>query len=350
MNNKKAQKWQNRFSKAEDAQRQLFKRVSKYYDIMYSVQNTDNVAPWRSKVYIPILASKAWDLIARLSNVTPYFQTKVEDIEFEESVPEIDPMTGEEVVAEQSFKIPEATLDRQKRLDAKLKKDYTNSDEPMKLKVADTLMDAVVAGTGWAKVSWEVKEKQQYSKQIDDDGMVMNPDKDVSDSTEYGCNSFDPQNFFNVFVSPNVPSWGKANYIIVRSYKPFDDLRSDSKYDLSKLYGQTDTANFSTDNNARNRVVNEQTLLMNDDSVETATIYECYERRGHKIFLTTYALGGDGGKNWIEIRPESKKYWHKYFPIVPFYIRKKSFSPFGESLFENNATLVAALTTYSTTT
>lgn len=326
MNNKKAQKWMDRFSKAEDAQRELFKRVSKYYDIMYAIQNTDNVAPWRAKVYIPILASKAWDLIARLSNVTPYFQTKVDEIELDEL----------------GFRVPEKVKKRQQRLDAKLKKDYLNADEPIKLKVADTLMDAVIAGTGWAKVSWEYKDKQTYSKMTDDDGMVINPDKDSKETKEYGCNSFDPQNFFNVFVSPNVPSWAKANYIIVRSYKPFDDLRNDPKYELNKLHSKPDTTEFSTDNNARNRIVNAQTLLMNDDTVETATIYECYERRGNKIFLTTYALGGSGQKQWIEIRGESQKYWHKYFPIVPFYIRKKSFSVFGESLFENNATLQAA--------
>jgi hypothetical protein len=64
---KRAELWQTRFTRAENNQEALFKKVSKYYDIMYAIQNTDNVAPWRAKIFVPVMASKAWDLIARLS-------------------------------------------------------------------------------------------------------------------------------------------------------------------------------------------------------------------------------------------------------------------------------------------
>lgn len=326
--NKKAETWKTRFEKAELAQKRLFDRTSKYYDIMYAVQNTTDMAPWRAKVFIPILASKAWDLIARLSGVVPYFQTKVNDIELDEN--------GE-------LKVPDAVKSQQRRLDAKLRKDYLDADEPIKLKVSDTLIDAVVAGTGWAKVSWELKTKEVYSKQIDEEnGMVVNPGQDFKDTKEYGCNEFEPTNFFNVFVSPNSPSWAKANYIIVRYFKPFHELKENGNYDLDKLYDKPVTTDFDVNNNARNRIVNEQTFIQEDETVPTATIYECYERRGNKIFLTTYAAGTGNGTDWVKIRNESNSYWHKYYPIVPFYIRKKSFSVFGESLFENNATLQSA--------
>lgn len=129
----KEDNWQERFKKAETEQEQLFKRVSKYYDIMYSIQNSDNMAPWRSKLYIPILASKAWDLISRLSGVVPYFRTQIDEYQLEDM----------------GFSVPDETLKRQSRLDAKLKKDYEDTpNEPMKFKVADSLLDAVVAGTG----------------------------------------------------------------------------------------------------------------------------------------------------------------------------------------------------------
>lgn len=321
----KANTWQKRFEKAEEAQTPLFKRVSKYYDIMYSVQNTDNMAPWRSKVYIPVLASKAWDLISRLSNVVPFFQTKIDEIELTEA----------------GFKVPEDVRRRQYRLDAKLKHDYLiGPDEPMKLKVSDTLTDAVVAGTGWAKISWETKTEKTYSKQIDEDGMVKNPDKDVEDTREYGCNEFEPLNFFNVFVAPNSPSWAKSNYMIVRYFNPFEDLKKDGKYDLSKLFDKPNYTTFDNYNNSRNKVVNSQMTFQSDETVKTATIYECYERKADGIYLTTFAEGK--GHSWVQIRSEAKRYWHKYFPIVPFYIRKKTFSPWGESLFENNATLQSA--------
>lgn len=325
---KTAEKWRSRFEGCEQDQQALFSRVSKYYDILYAIQNTTNIAPWRSKIYIPILASKAWDLVSRLSGVLPYFQTKIDDIGWDEE--------------KMDFVIPMDTRKRQMRLDAKLRKDYMESDEPMKLKVADTLLDAVVAGTGWAKASWETKDDVVYSKEIDDEGMVKNPDKD-KETTEKdkGCNQFEPLNFFNVFPAKNSPSWAKLPYLIVRYYKPFFELEKNSNYNLSDLNDEPSPLTFNTNNNARNRVVNDRQISPGDSSVKTATVYECYERKKDGIYLTTYAEG-KGGNGWKKIRPEGKRYWHKYYPVVPFYIRRKTFSPFGESLFENNATLQSA--------
>lgn len=322
MSKKTAEKWKSRFTKAEEAQTELFTRASKFYDILYAVQNTTNIAPWRSKVFIPILASKAWDLISRLSNVTPYFQTKVEHVELE----------GD-------FRVPQDVIRRQKRLDAKLRKDYLESgDEPIKFRVSDTLIDATAAGTGWGKISWEVKTEKVYKKQIDGEGMIKNPDKDEVDEFERGYNCFEPLNFFNVFVSPGSPSWGKASYIIVRYFKPFHELESDGKYNLKDLSDSPADAYFDGNNEARNRIVNDKLPLSQDETVPTATIYECYEKRKDGIYLTTYAEGKSNAP-WVEIRGQGKRYWHNYYPIIPFYIRKKTFSPWGESLFENNATL-----------
>lgn len=323
---KDAGKWKERFELCENNQEALFTRVSKYYDIMYAIQNTSNIAPWRSKVFIPILASKAWDLISRLSNVVPFFQTKIDEIDLDE----------------QGFTVPEATTKRQYRLDAKLKHDYLNApDEPMKLKVSDTLVDTVVAGTGWAKISWETKKEKTYSKKTDEDGMVEDASKDVVEESEYGCNQFEPTNFFNVFVAPNSPSWAKANYIIVRYFKPFEELKNNKNYNLEELFDAPNTTMFETKNSSRNRIINERSFFAQDKTVKTATVYECYERKGDGVYLTTYAEGKKD-KGWVKIRGEGKRYWHKYYPIVPFYMRRKTYSVWGESLFENNATLQSA--------
>ena len=75
------------------------------------------------------------------------------------------------------------------------------------------------------------------------------------------------------------------------------------------------------------------------------TYYECYERTEKGVQLTVYAEGldeGNGSNPWVEIREPSYPYWHQMFPVVPFYSRKKSYSVFGESLFENNRTLQSA--------
>ena len=94
----RASKWQTRFTRCETNQAQLFSKASKHFDILYAVQNTHNVAPWRAKIYLPILGSKAWDLVARLSGVLPYFRSniKVDELEYnlQTDKMEIDAETG----------------------------------------------------------------------------------------------------------------------------------------------------------------------------------------------------------------------------------------------------------------
>ena len=324
--NDRANMWSDRFTRCESDQQRLFKKVSKFYDIMYAVQNTDNVAPWRAKIYVPIMASKAWDLIARLSDVLPYFRTRIDnEIEIDEYG---------------KFVIPEDTIKRQRRIDAKLHYDYCyNQDEPMKLKVFDTMLDAVVAGTGFAKVNWEYAPKRKYGRQYDAEGMIQDMSKETKKIIKKGRNTFEPINFFNVFIGDNATSYHKAKYVIVRYFKTIDDLKSQPQLkNVDKLFGTPDKGDFDTYNQSRNRLVNDNKTDSNDETVPTATIYECFEHTPEGIMCSTYGLG-QGNKVWIELEAPVKKYWHDHMAVQPFYIRRKSFSPWGESLFENNSTL-----------
>jgi hypothetical protein len=323
----RSRKWQDRFQKAENDQIKLFKKVSKFYDIMYAVQSTDNIAPWRAKIYVPILASKAWDLISRLSDVLPYFRTRIN----QEMM--IDEETG-------NIKIPEEVIDRQRRLDAKLYYDYCYSqDEPMKLKVFDTMLDATVAGTGFAKGSWVFNEKKSYSRQYTGDGLVEDMGKEVVRTEKSGNNYFEPVNFFNVFISNNSTSYNKAKWVIIRSFEPLDDVKSNPAYkNTDKLIKTTEKGNFDIYNQSRNRLVNEAVADQNDKTVKTVTKYEVYERTPDGVICGTYGVG-KSNSGWVELEKPFKKYWHDYYPVQPFYIRRKTFSPWGESLFENNSTL-----------
>jgi DNA-binding transcriptional regulator WhiA len=92
---KKASVWKQRFENRQQKLQKMHEDAQKYYDIMYAVQNTTKISPWKSKVYVPVLASKAWDLISRMSDVVPLFNVNiknelVEDTEQDEA--------GEEVV------------------------------------------------------------------------------------------------------------------------------------------------------------------------------------------------------------------------------------------------------------
>lgn len=329
---KGAKKWQKRFENRRNKQLNLFEDAQKYYDIMYAVQNTTKVSPWRSKVYVPVLASKAWDLISRMSDVVPLF-----DVQIKNEL-DIDDQTGNFV------KKPDVA-DREKRIEAKLHYDYVaGSDMPMKLRVIDPLLDAVVAGTGYAYAPWCFEEKKSYARPFDENGTMDNSKLAVKKKNT-GYNDFEGINFFDVFPADGT-NFFKIPYLIVRGRKPLLDLKMKNLYEnLDKVNTDFKDQEYQSFNEARNRVVNEQDSIYIDDSVKTVTYYECYERTKDGVTLTTYAEGKpvnglDG--NWVEIRKKSVPYWHNMFPVVPFYCRKKSYSVFGESLFENNRTLQSA--------
>ena len=325
----KAALWKSRFENRQSKLARLFEDARKYYDIMYAVQNTSKISAWKSKVYVPILASKAWDLISRMSDVVPLFNVKMKN------ELNMDPETG------QFVKDP-ATIEREKRIEAKLHEDYScGHDEPMKLKVFDPLVDAVVAGTGYAYAPWVLKEKTSYARTFDDFGTMDNT-KRVEKKSKEGYNDFEGINFYNVFPADG-PSFYKIPYLIIRGYKPRVEMEASGLYrGLNKANTVARKTDFQLYNESRNRVVNEEDAGWVDDSVEMITYYECYERTAKGIEMTTFAEGDDKGSTWVEIRPTSIPYWHNMFPVVPFYCRRKSYSPFGESLFENNRTLQSA--------
>lgn len=324
--------WQSRYENRKMKMQQIFEDAQKYYDIMYAVQNTSKVSPWKSKVFVPVLASKAWDLISRMSDVVPYFNVMIKN--------ELD------IDDNGNFAVPPDVQERQQRIEAKLHYDYNcGHEEPMKLKVFDPLVDAVVAGTGYAYAPWCFEEKKAYGRQFDDNG-VMDNENVVEKKSSEGYNEFEPINFFNVFPA-EAASFYKAPYVIVRGVKPLVDMKS------SGLYKNLDKANtqakrdvqFDIFNVARNRVVNESDLITPDESVKQVTYYQCFERTDRGVEMTVYAEGRDDSGDaspWVLIRETTVPYWHNMFPIVPFYCRKKSFSVFGESLFENNRTLQSA--------
>jgi hypothetical protein len=320
--------WKQRFENRRNKLTPMFTDAQKYYDIMYAVQNTKSMSPWKSKVYVPILASKAWDLISRMSDVVPYFNVSAKnELEIDESG---------------NYAKPDTTKEREARIEAKLHEDYScGHEEPMKLKVFDPLVDAVVAGTGYAYAPWVFEEKESRARQFDDMGNMDNQNVVVK-KTKEGHNEFEGVNFFNVFPADG-PSFSKIPYLIVRGHKPLVDMKASGLYqNLEKVNTDVRLNEYQLFNQSRNRVVNEQDSTWVDDTVDTVTYYECYERTEKGIELTTYAEGNAPENSWVEIRPTSVPYWHNMYPVIPFYARRKSYSPFGESLFENNRTLQSA--------
>lgn len=333
-----AEKWQKRFHTAENAQQPLFQKVQKFYDILYAVFNTSNIAPWRSKVYVPTLAAKAWDLIARLSTIQPDFTVDITN-ELE---------TNDET---QELQYTKDATERIDKINAGLDYDFKNTPgEPMKLKLFNTLVDSVVAGTGFAKVCWTVEKKKTRARPVDEHNMT-DLSKEITKESEQGTNDFEPVNFFNVFIEPNATSFYDSNYVIVRNYTSKQKAKDSGLYDNKAIddlvISKPSNNNFTVFNQARDRALNNRDT--NDDTVDSICLYECLDPDGTlHVFGEGSKTNGNTSSNddsngWIDVRAVNDQYWHGTYPLVPFYIRKKSFSAYGESLFENNARLNSAV-------
>ena len=73
--------WSQRFETASTFQQPLFKKWAKWYEDMYAyVSKRPGAAPWRSGVYLPIIASKIWDLIARFIQYRPGWEVSIRSL------------------------------------------------------------------------------------------------------------------------------------------------------------------------------------------------------------------------------------------------------------------------------
>lgn len=316
--------WEERYTKAAGNQAKLFKRFGNWYDALYAIVGV-TPSPWRSKVYIPVLARQTWALVSKFLAIKPGFQVRVNSSD-----------VGEDDVDTQSEKAQR-----------KLEYDYENPylDESMRDKLFAPLLDAVVTGTGMAKVSWEVRNIDRYQRIPKKDGTWdLTKEKKVTKKVSY--NNLEPINIFNVFVSSSAKNLYNAPWIIIKEIKTLSELKEinaskgvEVYKNLDELSGTTSTDDDSSAyNKSRNRLLNQTDSL--DSSVDLVKLFECYE--GDTI--CTYAEGNtkDSDQSWILLREQPNPYWHGKYPLVKFHVKAKPFQFWGEGLFETTYRLQAA--------
>lgn len=333
----KASVWESRYTSAAGDQTSLFDKFNEWYKMMYAIRDTRNIAAWRSKVHVPILSTKAWNMVAKFVQQEPGFEVEVRN-EDAEDLP-IEELQG---IAE--------------KVQRKLEHDYHNPEmtETMRDKLNACLVDAVVTGTGLAKVPWVTKKKKSYRHATKKSGgeEVLDYDQDAVTSFAIGYNDLEPVNIFNVFIAPSATSLQTAPWVIISERKTLAQLKEvndsygvDVYKNLDKLRGVKSTADrFAEQKKARQNLTSEQDPYIADQTVDEIEIFECYERDTGTI--CTYAsLGVDKSdkiSGWVVIREQKNPYWHGKFPLVPFYIRRRPFHFWGESLFQTTDRLQAA--------
>ncbi len=322
-----AETWKERYAIAQTNQDRMFKRFSDWYDSLYA-QIGRVPSPWRSKIYVPKLSQQTWTLMAKFLVLKPGFQVEVRD-------PDMDDLT----IAEKAQKIQK-----------KLEFDYDNHnfEESMRDKLFNPLLDAIVTGTGMAKVVWNVKNRKVYTKAKDPYGEGIDHSKANVKTIKEGFNDLIPVNIFNVFISPSAPqNLYDHPWIIIKEYKPIAELEAINEAEGKEIYKNLDVLNgkvsydtYAAYDRARNRLLTNADPT--DKTVRMVKLYECYEHDGT---ICTYAESGSGDKDqhgWVLLREQKNVYWHGKYPLVKFHVKKKGFQFWGEGIYEITYRLQAA--------
>lgn len=344
---KQAKLWAERLAIAVKNQEPMFDKFSKWFDLMHANVNDENIALWRSKVFIPVLAGKAWNLIAKFVGLKPGFEVTLRDPEPMPDIPEDienDPTLKEEYYKAENERVQELK-DRAEKMQRKLEFDYDNPKltEPIRDKLLSSLIDAVVTGAGFAKVPWCSKTESRYERIVGEDGTVDLTKEKVIEST-IGYNDLIPVNIFNFYAAPSSPSLQDAPWIIIKEYKTIKQLKEQGIYKnldlLENSHSQADQ--FAQYKKARNRLTGDQDPIMSDKTLDQLAIYECYE--GDMIY--TYAdAGSKNGSDtpWVELRSHKNPYWHGKYPLVRFTVKQRPHDIWGEGLFELTERLQSAI-------
>lgn len=325
-------KWSSRYNTAKSHQLPLFKKWSKWYDDMYAHVHNQQMAPWRSRVYMPVIASKVWDLISRFIQYRPGWDVSIRTLPINTFSKE----AFDAYMTEMAGKVEKVKM--------KLDYDYDNPlmEEPIQDELLAVMLDAAVTGQGVGRVPW-LNKTTEYKNYVSN-GDNMDFSKVENNTANEGYNGFTAVNIFNFFLAPNAKGLQKSPWVIVHDFVPLYKLKGDAKIDKSKiplLKTKGLTNEFSQYEASRNRFLQNQDTLVLDDTTDYAEIFECYDNETNEFIV--YGMGTAEGGHWVELYRGQNVYWHKKYPLVPFYIRRKPYQFWGESLFENSETLQAAI-------
>ena len=314
--------WQGRFNTAADVQRPMQERWGKWYEQMYAVVNDQDMAAWRSKVFIPLIASKVWDLIARFIQYKPGWEVSIRS------------MPNSMDNAEYASYI-EKMNEKYDKVALKLDYDYDNPmrDTPMQDELQSVMLDAAVTGMGLARVPYD--DKVVTDKQHIERGDLVDLSLEEITVSHQGYNGFSAINIFNAYFAPGAADLQRASWLIIKDYAPLSELQSRDNYkNLDKIKAGVVTDDTARYQSGKNSLLASPDQLALDTTQNMVELYECWDRESKMV--TVYAKAGDG---WIEIYRMVNIYWHEKYPFVAFYIRRKPHIIWGESLFENTETL-----------
>lgn len=320
--------WKQRYDLAANHQESMFNAFARYYKLFYAAVSTTDIAPWRSKVFVPLLANKGWEMLANIQSMQPGFEVG---------------LYGDAL-------LEEGAQDRADKAQWKLEHDWDNPefDESMSDKLFPAVADSLVVGTGIGKSPWRFETKVRYEHPVDDLGQADITTQDKIE-TDVGYNDFEAVDVFDLFIAPGAKNLYSSPWVIIRGYATYDDLQGVNDNNDKPVYMNLDKVKdlkstsdrWSEQKRSRNQLIGSDDPVQTDTTVDQFEVFECYEKNG---YICTFAVGNnaDGKGSWIKIREQKNPYWHGKYPLIPFYLKKRPHQFWGQGIFELNETLQAA--------
>ena len=324
-----ARDWASRYDIAKTYQTPMFQKWGKWYDDMYAHVNDQSLAPWRSQVYLPILASKVWDLISRFVQYRPGWDVSVRTLPIN-------------TLDKEGFDLYMEQMNRNvEKIKMKLNYDYDCPlmEDPIQDELLGVMLDACVTGQGIGRAPYLQRTTEYRSYVKGDAGMDYS--KVQNDTATEGYNAFTGVNIFRFFLKPGAKSLQKSPWVIVTDEVPLYELQNDPKIDqnaLKDVKAGTIVNEFAQYEASRNRLVNTEDPTSLDTTIQMVKTFECWDKQHNELVIY-----GEGGAGFIELYRGDNIYWHKKYPLVPFYVRRKPYQFWGESIFENSETLQSAI-------
>lgn len=323
--------WKERYDLAVSGQESMFEKFASWYDLMYAHINTSQYALWRSKVFIPIIPSKAWSMIAKFQSLQPGFEVS---------------LYGDALNDENAQENAE-------KAQWKLEHDWDNPefDDMMSDKLFSPLVDAVVTGTGIAKVPWCFGDSVRYEKHTDETGEI-DLTQDVKITNGHGYNDLIPHDIMATYIAPGAKNGYSAEWIILEDWVTFNQLERENEASGGVLYDKdalakakdmkSSTDRFASEKRSRTQIVSEEDTLTTDTTVSQIKRLECYEKSSGNISTIVVGDSGDGEESFLELKCKANPYWHGKYPLVFFYVKRRPHTFWGQGVFEDTERLQSA--------
>lgn len=335
--------WQDRLEAAQKHQKTAFDKAKEHYKIWYAITPDEESTSdqWRSNVFLPVLPGKGRDVKAKLSILEPRFKVIPADAW------KFDGRNGD-------MSFDDKALVKAMKVSKKLNRDFvaftSQGGLPPRANVDFAVTDAIVAGWGLGianvKVSRKIYKLRQALKDLDgkESAYVDRERKKIVKKLLRMNTELTALDIFSCYGSPKMKSWEQTPWFMHEREVTYAELVKCNTGKGEQIYENLEQLKDAKPSHKKNEysAVREEALGYHadgsdkvDDTVDTLLAYDCYDAEKQRIYTFVEAKGtGSASNGWVKIRDIANPYDHELIPVIPFYIKRRPHSPFGESFFD----------------